>query len=92
MILDLILSLREKCLYSELFWSVFSRIWTEYGGVRSISPYSVRMREKTDQNNSECGNVLQFFSSRETFQGQVSSKEQLKLLHRLTDEKKQSGI
>ena len=24
------LSLREKCPYSELFWSVFSRIWTEY--------------------------------------------------------------
>ena len=23
--------LREKCPYSELFWSVFSRIWTEYG-------------------------------------------------------------
>ena len=27
------------------FWSVFSRIWTEYG----ISPYSVRMRQNTDQ-------------------------------------------
>ena len=24
-------TLREKCLYSELFWSVFSRIRTEYG-------------------------------------------------------------
>ena len=24
-------SLREKCLYSELFWSVFCRIPTEYG-------------------------------------------------------------
>ena len=23
----------------------FSRIWTEYGEIRSISPYSVRMRE-----------------------------------------------
>ena len=23
--------LHEKCSYSELFWSVFSRIWTEYG-------------------------------------------------------------
>ena len=31
-------SLLEKCPYSELFWSVFSRI-------RTISPYSVRMRE-----------------------------------------------
>ena len=25
------LPLREKCLYSELFWSAFSRIRTEYG-------------------------------------------------------------
>ena len=24
------LALREKCPYSEFFWSVFSRIWTEY--------------------------------------------------------------
>ena len=31
------------------FWSVFSRIWTEYGEIRSISLYSVRMRENTDQ-------------------------------------------
>ena len=42
-------SLREKCPYSEFFWSAFSRIWTEYGEIRSISLYSVRMREKTDQ-------------------------------------------
>ena len=48
-------SLRKKCPYSEFFWSVFSRIWTEYGEIRSISPYSVRMRENTDQNNSEYG-------------------------------------
>ena len=26
------LSLREKCSYSELFWSVFSHIRTEYSG------------------------------------------------------------
>ena len=31
------------------FWSVFSCIWTEYGEIRSISPYSVRMWENTDQ-------------------------------------------
>ena len=24
-------ALREKCFYSEFFWSVFSRIWAEYG-------------------------------------------------------------
>ena len=32
-----------------IFWSVFSRIRTEYGEIRSISSYSVRMRENTDQ-------------------------------------------
>ena len=29
-------SLRENCLYSEFFWSVFSRIRTVYRDVRSI--------------------------------------------------------
>ena len=33
------------------FWSAFSRIWTEYGELRSISLYSVRMRENTDRKN-----------------------------------------
>ena len=46
-------SLRKKCPYSEFFWSVFFWIGTEYGKVRSISSYSVRMRENTDQKNSE---------------------------------------
>ena len=46
-------ALRKKCLYSELFWSVFSRIRTEYGEMWSVSPYSVRMQEKGDQDNSE---------------------------------------
>ena len=45
-------ALRKKCPYSELFWSVFSRIRTEYGEILCISPYSVRMRENTDQNNT----------------------------------------
>ena len=46
-------TLHEKCPYSEFFWSVFSRIWSEYG--ERISLYSVRMRENTDQKNSEYG-------------------------------------
>ena len=37
------------CPYSELFWSVFSRIRTEYGEMRSMFRYSVRMRESTYQ-------------------------------------------
>ena len=43
--------LREKYRYSEFFWSVFSRI--EYGEIRRISSYSDRMRENTDQKNSD---------------------------------------
>ena len=49
--------LRKKCPYSELLWSVFSRIRTEYGEIIRISLYSVRMRENTDQNNSEYRHV-----------------------------------
>ena len=33
----MLLSLREKCPYSEFFWSVFSCIWTEYGEMQSKS-------------------------------------------------------
>ena len=51
-------ALREKCPYSEFFWSVFSRIWTEYGDLFRKSLYSVRMPEKTDQKNSEYEHFL----------------------------------
>ena len=47
------LTLRKRCPYSELFWSVFSRIRTEYEEILRISPYSFRMRKNKDQNNSE---------------------------------------
>ena len=43
-------SLRKKCPYWDLFWFAFSRIWTEYGEIFRISPYSVRMRDSADQN------------------------------------------
>ena len=41
--------LRGKCPNTEFFWSVFSRIWTEYRKIWGISLYSVQMRENTDQ-------------------------------------------
>ena len=41
------------CPYSEFFWSVFSRIQTEYEEIFRIFPYSVQMRENKDQKNSE---------------------------------------
>ena len=43
---------RKKCLYSELFWSAFSRIWTEN------AKNAEKMRENEDQNNSEYGHFL----------------------------------
>ena len=46
-------TLREKCPYSEFFWSVFSCIRTEYGEILCISPHSIQMRENADQKNSK---------------------------------------
>ena len=39
-------TLRDKWRF---FWSVFSRIQTEYGDLQSTSPYSVQIRENTYQ-------------------------------------------
>ena len=55
---DLKNALRKKCPYSELFWSVFFRIRTQYWEIRSISSHSVWMLENTDLNNSEQGHFL----------------------------------
>ena len=52
------ITLREKYLYLELLWSVFSGIRTEYEEILHFSPYLVRMRENTDQNNTEYGHFL----------------------------------
>ena len=49
------LSLRKKCPYSELSWSVLPRIRTEYGETLRISSYPVQMWENTDQNNFKYG-------------------------------------
>ena len=45
--------MREKFPYLEFFGSVFSCIRSEYGEIRGISSYSVRMQENTDQKNPE---------------------------------------
>ena len=52
--------LREKCPNTEILWSVFSRILTEYGDLRK-SPYSVQTRENTDYKKS----LFAHFSRRE---------------------------
>ena len=49
---DRTLTLPKKCPYSEFFWSVFSRIRTEYGGILRDT---ARIRENADQKNSEYG-------------------------------------
>ena len=51
-------TLCKKCPYSESLQPGFSRIRTEYGETQCISPYSVRMRENADQNNSEYEHFL----------------------------------
>ena len=51
--------INQQCLkrvrIRKIFWSVSSSIWIEYGEMRSISPYSVRMLENMDQKNFEYG-------------------------------------
>ena len=47
---------KSVCIQS--YSAVFSRSRTEYEDIQSISPYSVQMREETDQNNSKCGHFL----------------------------------
>ena len=42
----------------DFFWSVFSRIRTEYGEIFCISQFSVRVRENTDQKDFECEHFL----------------------------------
>ena len=53
-----LLPMCKNCPYSELFWSVFPRIRTEYREILRISPCSVQMSENANQNNFEYGHVL----------------------------------
>ena len=70
----------EKCPYLEFFWSLFSRIQTECGEIRIISPYSVRMWENTDQKNSEYGDFSRSAIPPENiFQGDIEVKYWLKM-------------
>ena len=65
------------CPYSEFYWSAFSRIWTEYEEILRISPYSVRMRENTEQKNSKYGHFL----CSELFCGEFSNFSQNRLFY-----------
>ena len=43
-------TLREKCLYSEFFWSVFPHIRTEYGKIRRIQSECGKIRSRKTPN------------------------------------------
>ena len=61
-----------KCVQiRSVFWSLFSRIRTEYGEIRSISPYSVRMREHADQ-KKPC--IWTLFTQRSFFKDYILSQ------------------
>ena len=51
-------TLRKMRPFFEFFWFAFSRIRTEHRDLQSPSTYLVRMRENTDQNNSEYGQLI----------------------------------
>ena len=59
-------SLRDRYSYLECFSSVFPRIRTEYGEIRSISPYSIRMWENMDQKSSKYKHFLRSIYGRIT--------------------------
>ena len=58
-------TLRKKCPYSEFFWSIFSRIRTEYREILGISLYSVQMRENTDQKTPNTDTFYAIIASQE---------------------------
>ena len=48
--------------FQSFFWSVFSGIRNENGDLPCKYPYSVRLRERTDQKNSKCEQFLKSVS------------------------------
>ena len=55
-------TLRKVSTFGVFLVRIFSHIWTEYGEIQSISQYSARMRENTDQKNSKYGHFLRSVS------------------------------
>ena len=81
---------RKKRPYSELFWSVFFRIQTEYGEILSISSYSVRMREKTDQDNSEYEHFLCSAMKSHEYKLAIGKSSEVEITADLCDERRRS--
>ena len=54
-------SLRENCSYSELFWPVFSRVWTEYEKMRTRITWNTEVFYTVNMCNqvlSQCKNPI----------------------------------
>ena len=74
-----------KCVgIRSFFWSVFSHTRIEYAEIRSISPYSVRMQENTDQKKlrnwtlfTQCLHYIFFFmrSTHFIYDGPIQTRE-----------------
>ena len=50
-------TVRKVSKYGDFTGPYFPHIRTEYGEILRISPYSVRMRQNTDQKNSVLGHI-----------------------------------
>ena len=66
-------SLREKYSYLKFFWSVFSRICSEYG---DSLPYSVWMIKNTHLKNFKCGQVQTLYLAKFMFSSYSSNFSQ----------------
>ena len=74
---DPAITLRKKCLYSEFFWSPFSRIQTQYGDLQSKFTFSVQMRENADQKSFEYGHFSRSVTRKFKFKRLLFSLMQL---------------
>ena len=54
--------LRENCQNTEFFWPLFSHILTEYEDLLRKSPYSVQIRENTDQKKLRIWTLFTLFN------------------------------
>ena len=57
------------------FWSVFSRIRTEYGDLRFKSTYSVRIQENTDQKKLRIWKLIMQCCGHQKLQGLLSFEQ-----------------
>ena len=82
--LYIIYTLRKKCPYSELFWSAFSRIRTEYGQILRIQSKGGKMRTIITLNTyTSCSEIVGLSFIRKKFNVQVFSANEIIVLDSL---------